>query len=161
MANKNISLVVEGVAGYLVRTIAAEDIELLREWKNANRESFFFKEIITSEMQKKWFESYLHRDDDFMLMIVSNDAKIGCIGFRKLSDRIDLYNLMTAKAENAGKGHMARALELVCAEARQRYSGLPVMVSVLRKNPALAWYFRRGFVTEREHDTYLELTYKK
>lgn len=160
MSSELMTLSVPGDNEYYVRNIVAEDIEELREWKNANRDSFFFKDIITPEMQGEWFRAYLQRRDDDMMVISSGGEKVGCIGFRRLEDRIDLYNLILGKGAGTGKGLMAKALDLVCLEARRRYAGLPVMVSVLRTNPALQWYYRRGFVVVHEHDTYLELERK-
>jgi len=160
MENKTILLFRTGADNYSVRTIGQADIELLREWKNANRESFFFRKIITPEMQEEWFKSYQQRENDFMLVIVNNSERVGCIGFRRLKDRIDLYNLIVGKTEDAGKGNMSGALDLVCAEAKKRYPGLPIMVSVLRTNPALKWYAKRGFTTVAEHEDYVELERK-
>jgi hypothetical protein len=158
MIEKALTLSVPGTENYLVRTIVEEDIELLRVWKNACRTSFFFKDIITPEMQRDWFKRYLERNSDFMMVIVSNGERIGCIGFRSLEDRVDLYNLIVGHPQSVGKGHMSLALDLICKEIKKRYPGRPIMVSVLRDNPALQWYFKRGFVVTAEKSAHFDLT---
>lgn len=158
MIGKSLLLSSSIINNYIVRTIIEEDMELLRTWKNSNRDSFFFKELITPDMQREWFKSYLQREYDFMMVVVHKDERIGCIGFRRLEDCVDLYNVILGQQQYARKGYMAIALDLVCNEVDSRYPGVPIMVSVLRKNPALNWYFRRGFTVTREHEDYLDLT---
>ena len=144
-------------AKLVVRTILEEDIELLRTWKNAHRDRFFFKEIIAQEMQKEWFQSYLHREHDFMFVVIYDNERVGCLGFRRHEDRVDFYNVILDEG-SARKGYMSRALDLLCDEATLRYPEVPIMASVLRANPDLPWYFRRGFIVTSEHETFLELT---
>jgi RimJ/RimL family protein N-acetyltransferase len=158
MSSEKLLLGRPDVPEYLVRTIVEDDIDQLRVWKNAHRDGFFFKNTITPPMQEAWFRAYLMRTDDFMLIIVAGGEAVGSIGFRRLDDRVDLYNLMIGAQRDAGRGHMAKALDLVCQEVTRRYPATPIMVSVLRCNTALQWYFRRGFVVTREHEAYVELT---
>lgn len=140
-----------------LKSIDETDAELIRLWKNANRESFFFKDIITEAMQREWFAKYTQRTDDCILMVLANGLNIGCIGFRRLGDRVDLYNIMRGEVGVSRDGMMSRALELVCEEAERCYPGIPIMVSVLRSNPALRWYHRRGFEVVVEHLDHVEL----
>lgn len=144
-----------------LRCVKSDDVELLRQWKNANRSSFFFSDIITKEMQQEWFVEYKERAHDFMLVVVVGEEVIGCMGFRLLEDKVDLYNIILGKKEYAGKGYMARALSFIIKECAVRYPLLPITVSVLKSNPALDWYYRRGFEVSREYDDYVELCYPK
>jgi len=145
----------------VVRSIDAQDLELLRVWKNANRFSFFFKDVISPEMQARWYEGYATRPDDFMLMVEQRGERVGCIGFRRIDSGIDVYNIIRGVASPTPDGAMTTALDLVCAEGSRRYPGQPIVLSVLRSNPALQWYFRRGFTVIAEHDEFLELTRDK
>ena len=157
MKNKEMVLMSTTLKDYKVRIAQEEDLEFLRTCKNAHQESFFFKEIISPEMQAKWFMDYQRRDHDFMLIVEHEKERVGCIGFRKLADRVDLYNIIIGGEQKTEKGYMAMALDLVCQEASRRYPGMPIMVSVLRNNPALSWYLRRGFAVTAEHEEYFEL----
>ncbi len=145
--------------GVTIRTASKPDLEALRLWKNTHRDRFFFKEFITEEMQRKWFESYLDREHDYMLVVTAEGQKIGCLGFR-LKDRcVDFYNVILGDSRFSGKGYMTLAFELARVEAGKRYPGLPIVVAVLKDNPALGWYFRRGFAVTKQHDEFFELTY--
>ncbi|MDG4595655.1 MAG: GNAT family N-acetyltransferase [Candidatus Contendobacter sp.] len=157
MLKKGLTLSRLGLEDFLVRSIEEEDIELLRIWKNYYRDRFFFKGIITESMQKNWFDFYLKREHDFMLIILNKKEKIGCLGFRRLDDRVDLYNLIIGQRKNSGNGHMTNALDLVCKEIKKRYQDMPIMVSVLKQNPNLQWYFRRDFIVVTEYPDYLDL----
>ena len=157
MLKENLMLSKPSLEEFWVRSIEEEDIELLRIWKNYYRDLFFFKDIITEDMQKNWFKSYLQREHDFMLIILNKNKKMGCLGFRRLDDRVDLYNLIIGQQKNNGNGYMTNALDLVCEEIRKRYQDMPIMVSVLRQNPALQWYFRRGFAVTMEYPDYFDL----
>jgi hypothetical protein len=156
MIDKNLILWSPGNNDYIVRTIIEDDLDLLRTWKNNHRDSFFFKEFITPDMQKEWFRSYLQREHDFMMMIVHEDERIGCIGFRRLEDRVDLYNIILGQQQYARKGYMTGALDIVCMEIKSLYPGIPIMASVLKNNPAITWYIKRSFRVTKEHEDYLE-----
>ncbi len=142
----------------ILRSIVEDDLELLRTWKNLNRTCFFYRELISPEMQAQWFVAYQQREHDSMFMVLHRNRRIGCLGFRRLEDRVDFYNIILGDQLSARAGLMASALELLCAEAGRRYPQLPIMVSVLRQNPALEWYYRRGFVLTTEHEDFVELT---
>ena len=158
MKNKKLMLTSPILQDYKVREAQEEDLEFLRICKNAHRESFFFKEIISPEMQKKWFADYQRRDHDFMLIVEHEKERVGCLGFRKLVDRVDIYNLIVNSERKQGKGYMTIALDLVCQEVWRRYSKMPITALVLRNNPALKYLLFRGFVVTAEHEEYFELT---
>jgi len=99
--SKEFSLISKDNDEFIIRSISLQDIELLRTWKNDHRDSFFFKEIITPEMQKNWFLSYLQRRNDFMMIIIKSNEKIGCIGFRLLIDKVDIYNVILGRKKYA------------------------------------------------------------
>mgnify|MGYP000613080850 CR=1 FL=1 len=101
----------------------------------------------------------MQRAVDFMLRVLNNsNERVGCLGVRLLEDRVNFYNLIIGERENTSKGYMSCAFHLACNVANSRFYGCPIMVSVLRKNPAMAWYLQRGFVVTDEHEDYVELT---
>jgi len=156
---KNFSIKSKDIDNLSIRSISHRDIELLRTWKNEHRNSFFFQKIITPEMQDNWFQSYAQKNDDFMMIILQSNQIIGCIGFRLIKDKIDVYNVILGQKEFTKKGLMANALKLVCKEAMRRYPKMPIMASVIKTNPALQWYLRRGFVISDEYDEHYDLIY--
>lgn len=140
-----------------IRTIDETDLEFLRQWKNRFRDRFFFSEMIAEDLQASWYRAYVERENDFMFIVTVDGTRSGCIGFRKLAGRIDLYNIIRGAVDNSGDGSMTLALDLICHEARSHCPGMPVMASVLKSNPALAWYKRRGFAVVKEHPDFVEL----
>lgn len=139
-----------------LRTIAEEDAETLRQWKNANRFSFFFQDIITPEQQAQWFHDYLERLNDFMFVVLSQERAIGCLGFRILVDYADIYNVILGIPEMGGKGLMSDAIRLMCSFVITEF--LPdVRAKVLRSNAAIKWYRRNGFYERTVNETFVEV----
>lgn len=54
-----------------LRPISEEDIEQMRVWRNLefNRKWFTYSSEIDPESQKKWYKSYLAKEDDYMFAI--------------------------------------------------------------------------------------------
>lgn len=65
---------------YLLRPLERFDLEELRVLRNKNRNFFIQQEIILAEEQKKWYESYLSKDDDFMFAVEHENFPSKMIG---------------------------------------------------------------------------------
>jgi len=129
------------------------DAEFLRQWKNANREAFFYREVISVSSQSEWLHGYLDRDDDYMFLVVEADVPIGCMGFRLIQDAVDIYNVILGRPELGGRGLMGDALKCMTAYAWGCYK-LPVTARVLTSNPAARWYESNGFRIVGEYEGY-------
>ena len=129
----------------LLRSIRPSDLENLRSWKNENRKSFFFQEVISPIMQNMWFEGYLNRSDDYMFIVQSPQYEIGCMGFRLLSGKADIYNVILGNREAGGQGLMSKALNLMCSYIIS-LSIHEIGLKVLSSNPAVKWYIKNEFV---------------
>jgi RimJ/RimL family protein N-acetyltransferase len=140
----------------MLRTIAEPDGEHLRQWKNANRFSFFFQEIITPEGQVQWFRNYLQRPDDYMFVVLHADQPIGCMGFRFVAGVVDIYNVIRGISEIGERGTMSQALRLMCSYIIGE-SKADIVAQVLLSNPAIAWYQKNGFEPGTEHPNYIEM----
>lgn len=127
-----------------LRSVNAGDQDLLRTWRNATRGSFFQTAEVDADGQKRWFQGYLGRSDDFLFMIMAGDAPVGCAGVRQRDGGWDVYNVIRGVRTAASRGFMGRGLSLAVAFARERLE-LPVTAVVLAANPAVAWYLRQGF----------------
>jgi len=144
-----------------VRSAYATDIEDLRRWKNAHREGFFFKEDITPEMQDRWYREYLLRDDDHMLVVSVEWVNVGCLGFRLRDGVVDVYNVILGDARYGEKGIMTFALSVLLEEAGRLYPGKPVTALVLKDNPAVQWYLRRGFLVEKDNEDHYRMLWRE
>ncbi len=139
-----------------LQTIAESDGENLRQWKNANRFSFFFQDIITPEQQAKWFQGYLGRENDYMFIVRRGGLLVGCMGFRLLDQHADIYNVIRANKELDSRGLMGSAMRLMCSFIAADFSR-DIGARVLRSNPAVEWYRKLGFHEIARHDTFVEI----
>src|SRR3989338_2479461 len=127
----------------ILQTIGPADLEDLRAWKNADKEAFFFKGLITPEGQKQWFDGYLTRPGDFMFAVWAQGIKVGCMGFRILDDAADCYNIIGAP-QGRGKGYLGQAMRLMCSFIQGEHSKSVGCLFWL-SNPAISWYEKCGF----------------
>jgi RimJ/RimL family protein N-acetyltransferase len=141
--------------GLVLRSAGWDDQEQLREWKNAHRRFFFFQDVITPDMQRRWFEGHLQRPDDHLFTVVAEGSTIGCMAVRRLEDgSLDVYNVIGGPGR--GRGLMSLAIRAMCRFAVDRYRA-PVRLKVLKGNPAVGWYLRNGFRPVGEGDGHLVL----
>jgi RimJ/RimL family protein N-acetyltransferase len=134
-----------------------DDAELLRAWKNADRTAFFDQSEITVAQQAEWLSGLARRDDDFMFMVDVSGRPVGCMGYRRRGEAIDVYNVICGRREYRRGGIMSRALQAMLRSAEDAYH-LPITARVLRSNPAAAFYAVNGFVVaEEEEDRVLML----
>ncbi len=139
----------------VLRTITLADLENLRAWKNANRSAFFYQGIITPEQQVRWFQDYLERARDYMFIVESAGQAVGCMGFRMLDQRADIYNVIRGQSEHGGKGVMSQAMRLLCSFIATN-STRDISAQVLLSNPARAWYRKNAFREIKFFDAYVE-----
>src|SRR4051794_21245168 len=147
--NESFLLESPALDGVSLRTIAPSDCEDLRSWKNHHRRYFFFQESISPEKQRQWFAEYQARSDDFMFMVLERGETVGCMGVRLREGQADVYNVILGRPQHRGRGVMAKGLALMCSFARQRVDRT-VVARVLKLNPAMGWYRKRGFAIEAE-----------
>ena len=126
-----------------------DDSELLRVWKNAHRQHFFFKDEITPAMQEKWFAKHQTRKWDVMLLVEEAPEgaafrPTGCMGFRLMENgTIDLYNILRGQRLPASTITMGQAFTLMLGWLAETYR-LPIRCEVLAKNPVRGWYEALG-----------------
>lgn len=160
MSNSKVLITVPAHPDLQLRSIAESDIENLRNWKNANKHSFFLNEDITPEQQQKWFSNFSKREYDHMFVVEQLAGgewqAIGCMGFRKLDDEgcVDAYNIIRSKKIEPASFTMSEAFSTMLAYAADMYPGLPLQVKVLSHNPAVEWYRKNEFSIIRTVNNY-------
>jgi hypothetical protein len=151
MAVENLILTLSGHPDLRLRTITKNDIENLRNWKNANKNSFFLNQDITATQQEEWYGKFANKPGDHMFIVEQNVddewQSIGCMGFRKLDDEgyVDAYNIIRAHKIEPASFSMSDAFKGILAYAVSLYPGHPLQVKVLSHNPAVSWYEMNGF----------------
>jgi hypothetical protein len=139
---------------YWLRHANGGDLENLRTWKNQHKRAFFHQTDITPEQQKKWYENFAARDNDFMFMVVDARPRpkdVGVIGFRDLGDKVDIYNVMRGAPREGDGVTIAEAMVLALNYMAARFQK-PITCLVLKDNPASDWYAKCGFFVEEVRD---------
>ncbi|OFW64529.1 MAG: hypothetical protein A2Z35_04995 [Actinobacteria bacterium RBG_19FT_COMBO_36_27] len=138
-----------------LNSITKEDLELLRNWKNKNKNYFFYKKNISIGEQLIWFEEYLEREEDYIFIIKHKETKIGCMGFRVQGKLVDIYNIILGDIKFGGKGLMGIALGLMCSYIIDKYNNI-ITVKVLENNyNAIEWYRKNGFIEKSKRKDYV------
>lgn len=151
---KRIIIIPEEKYGFYLKSISEEDIEHIRNWKNDNRRSFFYQGIISREQQKIWFDQYCSRENDYIFMVMSeSNVGIGCLGFRKKDEEIDIYNVLRG-VRNTPCISIHDAMHALIAYISQKYS-MHIKCDVLKDNPAVGWYKKCGFDILEEKEYYV------
>lgn len=146
-----------------LHSIEQEDIERIRTWKNRNRDRFFYKEVISSDEQRSWYQQYLSRAEDYIFVVEAKSMakwdKIGCIGYRKVNDVIDLYNIIRGE-KTQERSSMKDAMKMLLAYLMQTYD-LRIKCDVLVDNPAVEWYNKCGFLIKDHMDGYYVMEFEQ
>lgn len=140
----------------MLRTIRECDTERLRTWKNDNRIHFFFSDYIGPVQQREWFSDYLLREQDLIFLIVVENFNIGCMGFRRIGDFCDIYNVILGNRQFSKSGYMSHALRIMCSFILEKHN-CRISAKVLKNNPALGWYRRNGFRETMHYSDHVEI----
>ena len=137
-----------------LRSVEECDQARLRVWKNRNRKSFFFQEVITRTMQKEWFKDYSADPDNLLFMVEKGHIPVGCIGFKLRREGAEIYNCILGHQSLKRQGVMSQALRMMCAFIRTRGVG-QIFLKVLRTNTAAQkWYLKNQFEKISSHKQY-------
>lgn len=104
----------------LLRPLAKQDIEKLRVWRNNTEETKYLRNIgyIDESMQKKWYESYLNREDEVVFAIVETSLLNRCVGSLSLYDikngiaEIGKIQIGDPNAHHMGIGHKSLVMAM-------------------------------------------------
>ena len=90
-----------------------------------------------------------HFDEPGMRLILLDDARVGCVGFRRHAHEIKIDSFyLDRRLHNTGLG--TKILKVLLAEADA--AGLPVRLEVLTGSKADRFYLRHGFVKLKEDE---------
>ena len=135
-----------------LRSVTSEDLDLLRHWKNQQKQFFFYQDEISPEQQLKWYEAFSQRPYDLLTMTVYQNKVFGCMGIRLLEDHWDIYNVILGDVDFGKKGLMGRSFKVLINYALDLKLA-PINLKVLKDNPAVSWYQKQGFsITEKNSD---------
>jgi UDP-4-amino-4,6-dideoxy-N-acetyl-beta-L-altrosamine N-acetyltransferase len=71
--------------GITLKKINENDLELIRNWRNSDfvKQFMIYKENITPEMQKKWYES-VNNEFNYYFIILSQDSAVGLANLKDI-----------------------------------------------------------------------------
>ena len=153
---KSFLITAEEFNGPRLRAIIEQDLENLRTWKNKNKKSFFYQEAIRKEQQLKWYKNYRKKEDDFMFMAEEATGNtfisFGCMGFRRVANVIDIYNVIRGRILKNSISNMGDAFSLMLSYILEHYKE-DITCKVLANNPNIRWYERNCFkIIKKEGD---------
>jgi RimJ/RimL family protein N-acetyltransferase len=129
---------------YRVRPAVSGDMEILRQWKNANTDYFHHKEQISAEQQQAWFASFKKKLDQQMFVCDGPQGPVACVGFRG-AGRLELFNLICGDSTLFGTGFNATFFSVVRKNLAAGGTHV-IFLEVLKSNTrAVAWYLKQGF----------------
>lgn len=99
------------------------------------------------ERSRKMFRG--HFDEPGMRLILLDDRRVGCVGFRKHDHEIKIDSFYLERRLH-GSGLGTRILTALLTEADA--AGLPVRLEVLNGSPADRFYLRHGFVKLKQDE---------
>jgi UDP-4-amino-4,6-dideoxy-N-acetyl-beta-L-altrosamine N-acetyltransferase len=148
--------------GVHLKRIREEDLETLRAWRNAEkiRDNMLYREYITPEMQKEWFDKINNYDNFYYIIYYKNEA-VGLIN-NKNTDRsvgssdsgLFLYN------EKYYNSFVPIAASFILIEVGfYLLRGRDVKIKVLRQNEkAIKYNLKIGFelMEDNPQNNYLE-----
>jgi ribosomal protein S18 acetylase RimI-like enzyme len=154
-----IAIVVPKLPALGLRAASQADLDLLRKWKNEQRQFFFHQEEITEDQQKQWYESFIKRPYDLMLMTTYEQQVFGCLGIRWQEDHWDIYNIILGLQDFGSRGLMGQSFAALLAYAITLKQA-PITLQVLKHNPAVAWYQKQRFGITEIHESHFSMKYQ-
>lgn len=148
-----------------LRLLEESDLPMTRAWRNQDhiRRWFIHSEIITPEHHRRWYESYLPRDDDFLFVIEEIES------FGRPVGQVSLYNIdwerghaefgrLLVGEPSAARGLAREATELLLERAFAEWGLREVELEVFAANQAaVVLYHSCGFRDVREHGGLLRM----
>ena len=145
------------MGGVQLRPIRRDDLQCTLAWRNREDARVWFKTstTITIDQHLRWFEAYLDRADDLLLIVDCENRAVGQLGVYNINtdDRsAEVGRILVATGEG-GKGYMRLAFGMLldlCVEVLSlRYLYLEVRADNVR---AKQLYERTGFFLESSED---------
>ena len=146
--NKNVRL----------RPLDVKDIESLRKWRNSKVNATYLRQIsyITMEMQTKWYEDYLHREDEIVFAIDETEIFNRLVGSLSLyeikKDECVFGRILIGDLATRGHGIGTYATEAALKVATEQLGKTRVLLFVYKENRvAINLYTSVGFKVVDEH----------
>lgn len=133
-----------------LRPLAAEDIEMVRQWRNTYRHEFFDTTEITPEMQQAWYQRYLTTTttDKMFIITLRDGTPIGQLALYDISatNRTAKFGRFLILSEYRGQGYATEAMRSILKYAFKVLQLAKIKLEVYVDNlEAIAVYTKVGF----------------
>lgn len=135
----------------ILRPLAGDDIEVLRQTRNSNRSAFLSNSFISPSAQGSWYLRYTTIEDDFMFAAYFADNTDAIVGFSSLYhvDQIQHdaeFGRFLLAAPYRGKGLGSQIVNATCAIGWSFLGLNEIYLEVLESNvAAIKTYLKSGF----------------
>jgi len=157
-----------------IRPLAKQDIELLRLWRNDETKTKYLRQIgyITKEMQEKWYEEYIGREDDVIYAIEEIEELQTVVGSLSMYEcngtgaEIGKIQIGDERAHGKGIGRKSFLMAMLIGFQKKGLEELHLFVNA-KNVAACKIYDKLGFVTGRNHpslngtEQYMEIDYEE
>jgi len=136
-----------------LRPIWFGDLEFVRRIRNDNRRKFLDDAYVSWPDQRRWFENYKKKTDDYMFVLVDNGRKVGAgaiynIDLAKKSAEVGRFVIDN---QFQGKGYGKKLMNKIERAAFIELGLTKICLEVIADNKsALKLYERAGFEREKE-----------
>ena len=148
-------MILENYGVKLVR-LTEDKIELVRSWRNTSdvRQYMEYREEITSEMQKKWFEN-INNDNNYFFLINYGDAEVGLMNLKNIDYKLKIgeKGSLIWNKELRGKGIGIRANYLLIDFAFNTLNLENIVIHILENNFRSVHMNKLfGFILDKEQE---------
>lgn len=136
----------------ILRPLEAGDLERMRILRNQNRHFFVSSDEITEEAQRRWYETYLTRENDYLFSIFYQEHWVGAVSLYEVdqnSGQAEFGRLMIDRKAAGVGGLGVDAARTACKIAFEQMNIQTVTLEVYADNVAAQiTYLKAGFVPE-------------
>jgi|SRR3972149_7668727 len=137
-----------------LRELQKGDLEIIRKWRNENRQFFFTQTEITPEMQINWYiKRYVTNPDDTIFVVFYENIPVGTLAIIKRGNDFELGRVMLGEKKYKRHGIMGGAVEKLLANYETKNKNQRIFLEVLKGNKsATSFYEKHGFLTVGENE---------
>lgn len=132
-----------------LRKLKKSDIEMLRKWRNGNRNFFLNSAIVSTEQQKNWFENYKQKESDIVFILETLDGiPVGSVSLYHIDQdkKTAEYGRLMIDDQYKRKGYAEDATKALIDFAFLQIDLNKIILKVIKtNNRAINLYNKLGF----------------
>jgi len=136
----------------ILRSLVEKDVEMIRQWRNAHRDSFFDAGEISKEQQGMWYQQYQEAGgrDQMFIICLKEGTPIGQVAIYNVNieNRTATFGRFLLLEEYRHHGYAEEAVKRLLQYAFEVMRLYKLKLEVFLENmDAIAIYARAGFKT--------------